>query len=156
MHTYLYTKVPAAQRDERLVARLTRLWDASVRASHHFLGDADTERLKPYVAEALNGIHILYVAYAGEEPAAFMGIANRKIEMLFVAPAHFGRGIGSHLVRLALNAHHARFVDANEQNTRAVAFYRHLGFVPFERSPLDDQGNPFPILRMERRGEDSK
>ena len=38
----------------------------------------------------------------------------------------------------------------NEQNPQAEGFYRHLGFRTFERTETDGQGNPFPILKMER------
>lgn len=36
----------------------------------------------------------------------------------------------------------------NEQNPQASGFYRHYGFVITGRSPLDGQGNPFPLLHM--------
>ena len=43
-----------------------------------------------------------------------------------------------------------RYVDVNEQNHKAEGFYRHLGFQTFERTETDEQGNPFPILKMKR------
>ena len=36
----------------------------------------------------------------------------------------------------------------NEQNPQARGFYEHMGFTVRERSETDDQGNPYPILRM--------
>ena len=42
-------------------------------------------------------------------------------------------------------------VDVNEQNPEAVKFYEAMGFVVAERSPLDDQGRPFPLLRMKEK-----
>lgn len=41
-------------------------------------------------------------------------------------------------------------VDVNEQNPSAVRFYERMGFRTFRRDSTDDQGNPFPILRMKR------
>ena len=38
----------------------------------------------------------------------------------------------------------------NEQNPQARGFYEHMGFAVRERSELDEQGNPYPILFMER------
>lgn len=148
MTAYIYKEIQAAQRDEALVARLLRLWEDSVRATHHFLNGNDIESLKPFVIEGIKSTPIIYIARAREEPVAFMGIAGDKIEMLFVSPRHFGRGIGRRMVALAISNHRATSVDANEQNTKAVDFYRHIGFCVYERSATDDQGNPFPILRM--------
>lgn len=39
-------------------------------------------------------------------------------------------------------------IDVNEQNPHAVAVYEHWGFRPYQRTEHDDQGNPFPIIKM--------
>ena len=39
-------------------------------------------------------------------------------------------------------------MDVNEQNPGAYHFYKRMGFTVYERSETDDQGNPFPILRL--------
>lgn len=36
----------------------------------------------------------------------------------------------------------------NEQNPKALAIYQHWGFVAYERTEIDDQGNHFPIIKM--------
>ena len=54
--------IPPAERDGGLLNSLTALWESSVRATHHFLREADIENLKPYVTEGLAGIRHLYVA----------------------------------------------------------------------------------------------
>ena len=136
------------ERTDELTNALLRLWEASVRASHHFLTEEDIQRLAPFAGEAIRGIETLLVMYQGNRPVAFMGVENGKIEMLFVAPDSFGSGFGKRLVRLAIEQHHARYVDVNEQNPEAEGFYRHLGFSVFERTETDEQGNPFPILKM--------
>lgn len=137
-----------SERTDELTNALLRLWEASVRASHHFLTEEDIQRLAPFAGEAIRGIETLLVMYQGNRPVAFMGVENGKIEMLFVAPDSFGSGFGKRLVRLAIEQHHARYVDVNEQNPEAEGFYRHLGFSVFERTETDEQGNPFPILKM--------
>ena len=137
-----------SERTDELTNALLRLWEASVQASHHFLTEEDIQRLAPFAGEAIRGIETLLVMYQGNRPVAFMGVENGKIEMLFVAPDSFGSGFGKRLVRLAIEQHHARYVDVNEQNPEAEGFYRHLGFSVFERTETDEQGNPFPILKM--------
>lgn len=137
-----------SERTDDLVNVLVGLWDKSVRASHHFLAEVDIRHLTPFVGEAIRGVETLLVMYRGNRPLAFMGVENRKIEMLFVAPDCFGNGFGKQLVRIAIEQYGVCYVDVNEQNPQAEGFYRHLGFRTFERTETDGQGNPFPILRM--------
>ena len=140
--------LPLSERTDDLIHTLVGLWDASVRASHHFLTEEDILRLTPFADEAIRGIATLIVSYQGKRPVAFLGIEGEKIEMLFVSPNCFGKGIGKQLVRTAIKDYHALYVDVNEQNPQAEGFYRHLGFRTFERTETDEQGNPLPILKM--------
>lgn len=141
-------EVPKEGRTANVVAALLGVWLDSVRASHKFLDDRDVLRLKPAVRQALVEIERLFIVCAGGEAVGFMGTSQRKIEMLFLAPRCFGQGLGRRLVELARSACGAVYVDVNEQNPRAVNFYRRMGFGTFRRDEADDQGNPFPILRM--------
>lgn len=150
METIEITEVKRDERTPALIAALVSVWDASVRASHDFLTADDICRLTPCVSEGLAAIATLIVARRGGAPVGFMGIEGRKIEMLFLAPALFGQGLGRRMVTQAFDAYGVTHVDVNEQNAHAAAFYRRMGFRPFRRDALDDQGNPFPILRMER------
>lgn len=131
--------IPPSERDGGLLNELTALWEASVRATHHFLREADIENLKPYVTEGLAAIRHLYVATDADTPTAFIGIQDKKIEMLFVSPQHLRKGIGKRLVDMAVRNHGAVFVDVNEQNPDAKAFYEKLGFVEFGRTEMDEQ-----------------
>lgn len=142
------TEIKKEQRDTALIEALTCLWENSVRTSHHFLTEVDIANLKPYVKEALQAIDTLLIASEGQEYAAFCGIQDGKIEMLFAAPEFFGKGIGRQLVGIAVKDYGATLVDVNEQNPKAAGFYRHMGFEEYRRDETDDQGNPFPILRM--------
>lgn len=151
METIEITEVKRDERTPALLAALVSVWDASVRASHDFLTADDIRRLTPCVSEGLAAIATLIVARRGDAPVGFMGIEGCKIEMLFLAPAQFGQGLGRRIVTMALDTYGVTHVDVNEQNARAAAFYRRMGFRPFRRDALDDQGTPFPILRMERR-----
>ena len=133
-----------------LMTELLGIWEASIHASHHFLTEDDIRSLFPQAEEAVRQIETLWVA--GDENAriGFMGIQSGKIEMLFLHPDHFRKGIGSMLIQKAFSELDAQYVDVNEQNPSAVKFYKRMGFSAFRRDSTDDQGNPFPILRMKR------
>ena len=83
------------------------------------------------------------------EIIGFLGIADHKIEMLFVSPSAQGQGVGSALCQYAIEYQDVNKVDVNEQNPRAREFYEKMGFNVVSRSELDSQGMPYPILHME-------
>ena len=97
---------------------------------------------------ALQGVESLVVVYNDNIPAGFMGIKERKIEMLFLSPSCIGHGLGRELLNMAIRTYDAIYVDVNEQNKKAEAFYLRSGFQTFRRDETDEQGNPFPVLRM--------
>ena len=125
------------------------LWEASVRASHHFLQEADIAALRPLILEHYFDAVTLNCAKGEDgEIVGFCGVADGNLEMLFVAPAAMGQGIGRRLVAHAICELGASRVDVNEQNEQALAFYRRMGFVVVGRSPLDGEGRPYPLLHM--------
>lgn len=128
---------------------ITTVWEASVRATHHFLQDADILALRPLVREQYLPMVELRV-YRDEQQniVGFLGVAENRLEMLFVAPQVFGLGIGKQLLRYAIEQMNVSELDVNEQNPQALGFYQHQGFVITGRSPLDGQGNPFPLLHL--------
>ncbi|MDR6352366.1 MULTISPECIES: acetyltransferase [Pantoea] len=128
---------------------ITTVWEASVRATHHFLQDADIRALRPLVREQYLPMVELRV-YRDEQQniVGFLGVADNRLEMLFVAPQVFGLGIGKQLLRFAIEQMNVTELDVNEQNPQALGFYQHQGFVITGRSPLDGQGNPFPLLHL--------
>ena len=142
------------ERTELLINELTIIWENSVRKSHIFLSEDDIIKLIPFVRVALAEIDNLLLSSSEKGIAGFMGIYENKIEMLFLSPEYFGKGIGKSLVVDAINRYNINKVDVNEQNSDAVGFYKHLGFETIERTQIDEQGNPFPILKMkmERNG----
>jgi len=129
--------------------RLIEVWEASVRATHHFLAESDIEFLKPLVLPALPGLaHLLGVRDESGVLVGFVGVADGKIEALFVHPAWHRVGVGRRLARHAVMNLGATRVDVNEQNDQAVAFYLRLGFRIEGRSDVDSMGLPFPLLHM--------
>ncbi len=133
-----------------LLSDLLQIWEASVRATHHFLQEPDIAALRPVVRQALLEVPQLAIICQDGALAGFVGADGDKIEMLFLTPAQRGSGLGRALLRYALEQWHCDKVDVNEQNEAAAGFYRHMGFIVIDRSPLDEQGNPFPILHLQR------
>ena len=121
-----------------------------MRATHDFLCEREILEIKQYVPEAFRRVPSLSAAI--DEVGAvvgFIGTSENRIEMLFIAPEMRGKGIGRQLLQQAVAGGSINEVTVNEQNPQAAGFYRHLGFQVFERTETDEQGNPFPILKME-------
>ena len=133
---------------QELIAGLLGIWEASVRASHHFLTEDDIRGLCPKAEEAIRQIETLWVVEDENVRIGFMGIQSGKIEMLFLHPDYFRKGIGRILIQKAFSELGVQYVDVNEQNPSAVKFYERMGFRTFRRDGKDDMGNPFPVLRM--------
>ena len=124
------------------------VWEQSVRATHHFLSEEKIQFFKPLIPQFLGSVRLFGVKES-ERLLGFLGTHEDKIEMLFLHPDSFGKGIGRVLADYAINALGASKVDVNEDNPNAVGFYTHIGFRTVSRSELDPMGNPFPILSME-------
>lgn len=86
---------------------LLRVWRSAVLATHGFLAAGDIEhdeqRLRTDYLPAL--IAGLTVAEVGGQVVGFSAVANRTLEMLFVAADHRGHGAGSALLLAALGQH---------------------------------------------------
>lgn len=136
--------------DQETENKLLVIWESSVRATHNFLSDPEINNIKKYVPHALRRVSHLIVAYDENEPVAFMGINDLKLEMLFVAANQRGTGIGKALITYGINNLDINELSVNEQNSGARSFYEHMGFKAVERSEFDDQGNPYPILIMKK------
>lgn len=126
------------------------VWDASVRATHHFLTEEDIQYFRPLILnEYLKAVELRCVRDSDNRIIAFSGVAEDKLEMLFVNPNDFGKGIGKALIEYAITKQNVSKVDVNEDNPQAVGFYLKCGFTTISRSELDSSGKPFPILHME-------
>lgn len=139
------------ERTPLLLAALLTIWEASVRATHHFLSDAEVNNIKEYVPQALQGVeHLIIAEKINGEPTAFMGIENKRLEMLFLTPSERGKGLGRQLLQYGIDNYGIQEVTVNEQNPQAIGFYRHLGFETYKRTDYDEEGNPYPLLYMRR------
>ena len=139
------------ERADALVAVLTDIWEASVRATHTFLTEVDIAALRQYVPDALRAVeHLTVLLDDNSQPAGFCGVDGRRLEMLFLHPDMICKGAGRMLVQHAFDTSQVTAVCVNEQNPNAAAFYRGMGFVLDHRTELDEQGRPFPLLYLKR------
>jgi putative acetyltransferase len=128
--------------------QILSVWEESVVATHDFLQDADFQSIKQLVASIDFTLFEVYCLVQQNEVLGFLGISERKLEMLFLSPAYFGKGLGRQLVEFALKEGRVNQVDVNEQNIQAVQFYQKFGFQAIHRQEKDDQGLDYPILKM--------
>lgn len=131
---------------------LVTLWRRSVEATHGFLAPGDLDAIEAEVRLALPAVRELWVAWAGDEPAGFLGCTGSHVEMLFVDPRRFRRGTGSLLLAHARTRHGPLTLEVNADNDGAMAFYRAMGFSVTGRSPVDGQGRAYPLLHLRQAG----
>lgn len=132
-----------------LINQLLEVWEDSVRHTHLFLKDDEIKSIKVYVPQALKEIeHLIIIKNEDNFPIAFMGIEDKKLEMLFIKNNERGKGLGRKLLNYGIENYNINEVTVNEQNPDAKGFYEHMGFKTYKRTKLDEQGNPYPILYM--------
>ena len=143
-----------SDRNSCLLSALLNIWEESVRATHLFLSDSETEKIKEYVPQAFGEVENLIVAEDDSgRLVGFMGTSENRLEMLFLSSDKRGQGIGKRLITFGIANCGINEVTVNEQNPQAIGFYKHMGFETYKRTDLDEQGNPYPILYMKLRSE---
>ena len=132
--------------------RAVDVWEASVRATHHFVTEEDLAIFRPMVTAALPAIkRLACVRDESSQVAGFVAVVDGKVEMLFLHPDNRGQGGGKRLLEYAIREFAAVELDVNEQNPQAIGFYERMGFGVMGRSELDGTGKPYPILHMRLR-----
>ncbi|MDO9551377.1 GNAT family N-acetyltransferase [Rhodonellum sp.] len=129
-------------------AQIIEVWEKSVLATHDFLDPIDFIEIKALVQTIDFNDFEVYCLKQNSEVVGFIGVAEKKIEMLFFSPEYIGKGLGRKLTEFAFSELKADKVDVNEQNGNAIKFYQKLGFITYERTTKDDQGKDYPLLRM--------
>lgn len=141
-----YTVEPASPPD---FEEITSVWEASVRATHHFLDEEAIQYYRPLVLhEYLKSVTLFCSRDDHDRIVGFLGISGRKLEMLFIKPDNRGKGIGELLLNYAIDIMGIDSVDVNEQNEQAIGFYKRYGFKITRRSEVDGLGKPYPVLHM--------
>ena len=141
--------IEVSDRTPELMEQLLIIWENSVKETHLFLSEAEIADISKYVLQALAGVpHLIVAKDDANEPVAFMGIDNRRLEMLFVSPQMRGQGVGKKLVLYGIKEYAVNEVTVNEQNPQATGFYEHIGFRVYRKIDMDEQGKPYPLLYM--------
>ncbi|HAS41095.1 MAG TPA: GNAT family N-acetyltransferase [Microscillaceae bacterium] len=129
---------------------IIEIWEASVRTTHHFLTEEDILYFKPLILDQyLDAVELRVARNEQGVIVGFLGVAEQGLEMLFLHPEYIGKGLGRQLMEYAFEHLQVNKVDVNEDNPKAAAFYKKMGFKVVSRSELDNSGKPYPILHME-------
>lgn len=129
---------------------LIQVWEASVRHTHDFLTEEQIQFYKPLIKKHyLPAVDLYIIRNSYGKIAAFTGLSDELIEMLFVHPDSQGKGYGRQLIEFAIQKKQIDKVDVNVQNEKALQFYLHMGFQIIGREETDSMGKPFPIFHLE-------
>lgn len=128
---------------------LLQIWEDSVVATHTFLNTEEIAFYKNLVSEIdFHSFSVYCALLDSKKMVGFLGVSGSHLEMLFLDPEAIGKGVGYRLLQFAKEQLNIDHVDVNEANTRALAFYIKHGFEIYDRTDLDPQGKPNPILKM--------
>ena len=134
---------------DTLKGELIKVWEESVRSSHHFLSEEDLRYYRSRIYDIYFQAVELYVI---RRPyvVAFIELSDDMVEMLFVLPTEKDKGYGTALLNYAFEGKHIRKIDVNEQNVEAYRFYLRRGYKIIGRDEKDADGKPYPIIHLQR------
>lgn len=130
---------------------IAELWEASVRATHHFLKPEEIGFYKPYLLKyALPACRLYGIKTNEGKLCAFIGLSDDKIEMLFVNPKFFKNGCGRRLVDFAEREKNIKKVDVNEENPAGAGLLSSYGFQHCRPQRTGRQRQAPPLLFLQK------
>jgi len=126
---------------------LVEIWEQAIRATHNFVTEEDILYYRRKIPNEFFPNVKLWKYIADNKICGFIGLSE-IVEMLFVKPSYFRKGIGGRLLDFAIENEGMRRLDVNEQNIGALKFYLSKGFKVVGCSETDSEGKPYPILHM--------
>lgn len=129
------------------IKELLKLWEQSVRASHHFLDEKSFINIKNYLSKMDFKEFEFLFAYENDEFVGFLGFDKESIQMLFISPRFFHQGFGKKLLTKALNDFKLFKVEVNLDNENALKFYQKFGF---EKVGEYKDNFGFTLLKMQK------
>lgn len=130
---------------------LSSIWFEASMTAHAFLGEQRLRQQQKLIEDIYLPQAETWVACLKDEAVGFIGLIDTFIGGLFVSPSCQGQGIGKALVCHALRLKQELALNVYVANDDACQFYLRQGFQEIARNPVDDEGLPFPIIRMYRR-----
>ena len=144
---YAYRKAELADLTE-----VIQLWERSVKATHDFLDAEGILAIKDELIEFIPQQELILVTEKNNQQIlGFASVAAENLNMLFLDESAIGKGIGSQLFDYMLEHYPFKTLDVNKDNPYALAFYLHKGFEVIAEEPVDEQGRPFPILKLAKK-----
>ena len=128
-------------------ARVVEIWRRAVDATHDFLSPEDRQAIDEMVCGFLPQRRCCL-------PWTRMTIRRHSCSSTTATCRRCSStGLPRHRHRRRAGAprpalHPRMTTDVNEQNDQAVGFYERMGFKRIGRSALDDQGRPYPLIRL--------
>lgn len=127
------------------------IWRRSSEIGHPFLSDHELATQQHLVETVYLHSSEIWVAVSNGQCMGFVGLIDGFVGALFVAPDSHGKGLGTVLLRHAIQLKGDLSLEVYEQNRQATAFYLRHGFLITGREDQDSLGLPYPVLHMERR-----
>ncbi|NIY81095.1 GNAT family N-acetyltransferase [Celeribacter sp. HF31] len=135
---------------------LSDIWRRASERAHPFFTSAQLDEQQVQVERTYLPKAETWVALRGASPLGFIGLLpdpestakGAIIGGLFVAPEAQGQGVGRLLVDHARGLKHHLSLEVYETNLAACGFYARLGFHQVGRRESDDNGLPFPLLKL--------
>ncbi len=93
---------------------LLYIWERSVLATHNFLIEKDFLEIKTFLQDFDFSSLDVFLLLENAKPVGFIGVAEKKIEMLFIYPNAQGKGYGTQLLQFAIHELKAFEVINNE------------------------------------------
>jgi len=92
-----------------------------------------------------------FVACEGETVVGFVGVDEDYLAWLYVAPSHYGKGIGRELLRIGIREiGEGAWTIVLDGNKSAIKLYESEGFQEISRFNGDNNGYPVTCIKMKR------
>mgnify|MGYP000862675789 CR=1 FL=1 len=111
-----------------------------------FLSNVEIKNIKEYVPQALKGItNLIIIEDKNSIPIAFMGIENKRLEMLFIKNSERGKGLGKQLLNYGIKNYNVNELTVNEQNINSRGFYEYDLKFTDQRKAFSDEFVNFSV-----------
>ena len=129
--------------------RVAAIWLEGNLSAHSFIPASWWRENLPLLREELPRAQVLVWEEKGVI-RGFVGIQEGFVAGIFTAAGARGRGIGTALLLRCQELFPSLTLTVYEENPRALALYRRLGFTPVEKRPTQHPGHPEWVMAWKR------